>query len=80
MLEGQRSDDIGVTDVIHQLKEGCVSFHITQEAENAIAAMNGQWIGCRPIRTNWASRKPLAPNQKEGMNDCLLITKRSVCR
>ena len=37
-----------------------------QDAETAIAGMNGQWIGSRAIRTNWASRKPPAPNQKEG--------------
>jgi len=28
--------------------------------------MNGQWIGSRAIRTNWATRKPPAPNQKDG--------------
>jgi len=28
------------------------------EAENAIALMNGQWLGSRSIRTNWATRKP----------------------
>lgn len=32
-----------------------------QEAESAIAAMNGQWLGSRSIRTNWATRKPPAP-------------------
>lgn len=36
----------------------------TQEAESAIAAMNGQFLGCRSIRTNWASRKP--PAKAEG--------------
>merc|ERR1719284_658128 len=30
------------------------------EAENAIALMNGQWLGSRSIRTNWATRKPPA--------------------
>lgn len=30
----------------------------SQEAESAIAAMNGQWLGSRSIRTNWATRKP----------------------
>ena len=32
------------------------------EAENAIALMNGQWLGSRSIRTNWATRKPPAKN------------------
>ena len=27
--------------------------------------MNGQWLGSRPIRTNWATRKPPAPATKE---------------
>ncbi|KAK2190289.1 hypothetical protein NP493_79g04003 [Ridgeia piscesae] len=45
---------------------GFVSFVKKEDAETAIAGMNGQWIGSRAIRTNWASRKPPAPNQKEG--------------
>lgn len=44
---------------------GFVSFVKKEDAENAIAGMNGQWIGSRAIRTNWASRKPPAPNNKE---------------
>lgn len=32
--------------------------YILQEAESAITAMNGQWLGSRSIRTNWATRKP----------------------
>ena len=36
------------------------------EAENAIALMNGQWLGSRSIRTNWATRKPPA-NRNDGM-------------
>lgn len=36
-------------------------FTCTQDAENAIAGMNGQWLGTRAIRTNWATRKPPAP-------------------
>lgn len=35
-------------------------FNIFQEAESAITAMNGQWLGSRAIRTNWATRKPPA--------------------
>lgn len=33
---------------------------IYQEAESAINGMNGQWLGSRSIRTNWATRKPPA--------------------
>jgi len=44
---------------------GFVSFVKKEDAENAIGGMNGQWIGSRAIRTNWATRKPPAPSQKE---------------
>ncbi|XP_025833794.1 nucleolysin TIA-1 isoform X2 [Agrilus planipennis] len=40
---------------------GFVSFIKKAEAESAIAGMNGQWLGSRSIRTNWATRKPPAP-------------------
>ncbi|XP_068916750.1 cytotoxic granule associated RNA binding protein TIA1 isoform X3 [Tenebrio molitor] len=40
---------------------GFVSFIKKAEAESAITAMNGQWLGSRSIRTNWATRKPPAP-------------------
>jgi len=40
---------------------GFVSFVKKSDAENAIAGMNGQWLGTRAIRTNWATRKPPAP-------------------
>ena len=42
---------------------GFVSFVKKEDAETAIGAMNGQWIGSRAIRTNWATRKPPALNQ-----------------
>ena len=35
-----------------------------QEAEAAINAMNGQWLGNRSIRTNWATRKPPPPKSE----------------
>ncbi len=38
-----------------------VSFVKKAEAENAINAMNGQWLGNRSIRTNWSTRKPPPP-------------------
>lgn len=37
---------------------GFVSFPKRDEAERAIEQMNGQWLGRRTIRTNWATRKP----------------------
>ncbi|XP_054716049.1 nucleolysin TIAR-like isoform X1 [Uloborus diversus] len=39
---------------------GFVSFVKKGDAENAITTMNGQWLGSRAIRTNWATRKPPA--------------------
>ncbi|KAK3698682.1 hypothetical protein RRG08_046184 [Elysia crispata] len=44
---------------------GFVSFVNKQDAEQAINHMNNQWLGSRPIRTNWATRKPPAPVVKE---------------
>uniref|UniRef100_A0A0B7B4D1 RRM domain-containing protein n=1 Tax=Arion vulgaris TaxID=1028688 RepID=A0A0B7B4D1_9EUPU len=44
---------------------GFVSFVNKQDAEAAINNMNNQWLGTRPIRTNWATRKPPAPVVKE---------------
>ncbi|KAG7190434.1 hypothetical protein KM043_006540 [Ampulex compressa] len=43
---------------------GFVSFVKKAEAESAISAMNGQWLGSRSIRTNWATRKPPAPKSE----------------
>ncbi|VDO61796.1 unnamed protein product [Heligmosomoides polygyrus] len=37
---------------------GFVSYPLKENAEKAIAAMNGQWLGRRAIRTNWATRRP----------------------
>lgn len=36
---------------------GFISFLNKVDAEAAIAQMNGQWLGTRKIRTNWATRK-----------------------
>ncbi|KAI1707520.1 RNA recognition motif domain-containing protein [Ditylenchus destructor] len=36
---------------------GFISFPRRENAECAIERMNGQWIGGRAVRTNWASRK-----------------------
>ncbi|XP_035672170.1 nucleolysin TIAR-like isoform X4 [Branchiostoma floridae] len=45
---------------------GFVSFVNKVDAENAIGAMSGQWLGGRAIRTNWATRKPPPPKSNEG--------------
>ena len=37
---------------------GFISYPKREEAERAIEHMNGQWLGRRTIRTNWATRKP----------------------
>lgn len=45
-----------------------------QDAENAIISMNGQWIGSKAIRTNWASQKPPAPREtKKSMSTNVFI-------
>lgn len=43
-----------------------VSFVKKADAENAIQAMNGQWLGSRSIRTNWSTRKPPPPRENHG--------------
>jgi len=37
---------------------GFCSFVLKQDAQSSIEQMNGQWLGSRSIRTNWATRKP----------------------
>jgi len=44
---------------------GFVSFPKREEAERAIEQMNGQWLGRRTIRTNWATRKPTGGSGSE---------------
>ncbi|KAI8970473.1 hypothetical protein BDF20DRAFT_825773 [Mycotypha africana] len=36
---------------------GFVAFRDKSDAEQAIATMNGEWLGSRPIRCNWATQK-----------------------
>jgi nucleolysin TIA-1/TIAR len=62
---GQISDCkiIRDTQTLKSKGYGFVSFVKREEAENAIQSMNGQWIGSRAIRTNWATRKPNPPAQ-----------------
>lgn len=44
---------------------GFVSYPKREEAERAIEQMNGQWLGRRTIRTNWATRKPTGTNDSQ---------------
>ncbi|XP_065310500.1 nucleolysin TIAR-like isoform X1 [Dermacentor albipictus] len=53
---------------------GFVSFVKKADAENAIGTMNGQWLGSRAIRTNWATRKPPA-NRTQAEVDITTSTK-----
>ncbi|CAN7990777.1 unnamed protein product [Ixodes hexagonus] len=53
---------------------GFVSFVKKADAENAIGTMNGQWLGSRAIRTNWATRKPPA-NRTQAEVDISTSTK-----
>jgi len=36
---------------------GFVSFRVQQDAEKAIREMNGQFVGSRPVRVNWAAQR-----------------------
>ncbi|VDO39609.1 unnamed protein product [Brugia timori] len=45
---------------------GFVSYPKREEAERAIEQMNGQWLGRRTIRTNWATRKPTGTGAGDG--------------
>lgn len=36
---------------------GFVAFRDKTDAEQAIATMNGEYLGSRPIRCNWATQK-----------------------
>ncbi|EST06221.1 RNA recognition motif domain protein [Kalmanozyma brasiliensis GHG001] len=44
---------------------GFISFRSKHEAEECIAVMQGQWLGGRQIRVNWASQKN--PNQASSL-------------
>lgn len=53
--------DVKVIRDLQTLKSkgyGFVSFYKREDAERAIEQMNGQWLGKRTIRTNWATRRP----------------------
>ncbi|KRZ23673.1 Nucleolysin TIAR [Trichinella pseudospiralis] len=58
--------DVKVIRDLQTLKSkgyGFVSYVSHDDAERAIEQMNGQWLGRRTIRTNWATRKPGLPGQ-----------------
>jgi len=61
---GDISDCRVVKDMATQKSKGYgfVSFVDKTEAQTAIDQMNGQWLGSRSIRTNWATRKPPPPS------------------
>ncbi|KAJ2899660.1 E3 ubiquitin-protein ligase pub1 [Coemansia aciculifera] len=42
---------------------GFVAFRERADAEKAIAQMNGEWLGSRAIRVNWANQKAAYPNK-----------------
>lgn len=44
---------------------GFVSFPAKENAEKAVTAMNGQWVGRRAVRTNWATRKSADENREK---------------
>jgi nucleolysin TIA-1/TIAR len=53
---------------------GFISFVNKVDAESAIAQMNGQWLGTRKIRTNWATRK-IQPGGGETMSSAPMPNK-----
>jgi len=68
---GQISDVKVIRD-LQTLKSkgyGFVSYVDREDAERAIEQMNGQWLGRRAIRTNWATRKPGMPGPSYGVRE-----------
>jgi nucleolysin TIA-1/TIAR len=43
---------------------GFVAFRDKTDAEQAIATMNGEWLGSRTIRVNWANQKSVGSNSQ----------------
>ncbi|KAK0091625.1 hypothetical protein PV326_002946 [Microctonus aethiopoides] len=58
------NDYIKVVSKATYQKATCALRKFAFEAESAIGAMNGQWLGSRSIRTNWATRKPPPPKSE----------------
>lgn len=44
---------------------GFVAFREKSDAEQAISTMNGEWLGNRPIRVNWANQKGINATSTE---------------
>jgi len=68
---GEISDCRVVKDMVTGKSKGYgfVSFVRKKDATTAIEQMNGQWLGSRSIRTNWATRKPAAPGSNASNNE-----------
>lgn len=68
---GEISDCRVVKDMVTGKSKGYgfVSFVRKKDATTAIEQMNGQWLGSRSIRTNWATRKPAAPGSNASNHD-----------
>jgi len=68
---GEISDCRVVKDMVTGKSKGYgfVSFVRKKDATTAIEQMNGQWLGSRSIRTNWATRKPAAPGSNSSNNE-----------
>jgi len=68
---GEISDCRVVKDMVTGKSKGYgfVSFVRKKDATTAIEQMNGQWLGSRSIRTNWATRKPAAPGSNTSNSD-----------
>ncbi|KAJ1814611.1 E3 ubiquitin-protein ligase pub1 [Coemansia sp. RSA 2598] len=47
---------------------GFVAFRDRADAEKAIARMNGEWLGSRAIRVNWANQKTTAKARQDGQS------------
>ncbi|PAV90051.1 hypothetical protein WR25_14874 isoform B [Diploscapter pachys] len=58
-VHGEVSEAKIIRDATTQKSKGYgfVSFPVKEHAEKALEAMQGQWIGKRAIRTNWATRR-----------------------
>ncbi|ORX68420.1 RNA-binding domain-containing protein [Linderina pennispora] len=47
---------------------GFVAFRDRSDADNAISSMNGEWLGSRAIRVNWANQKAAPKSRAEPMH------------
>lgn len=54
---------------------GFLAFRDKTDAEQAVAAMNGEWLGSRAIRVNWANQK----NQVRRLSLLFALSSRVTC-